>query len=244
MTSDAVGAAEPEHGLEALGTELAGVEPAAQVVERGAVLLAHAVARDLEQDQVARAPDARGHAHEALAVLGLDAVDPDDDARVLLQALEDGGVEQLRGALLGLLLRDAAGEQRANAGEREHGAAVLEGAADEAVALLGRPGDDDDEAARRVAHAVGRAQHARAHREVRLARRAPFATGAVGRPGASLVVVDLDAARTWWRGHDVHPDRRAGGVRSAHSSNAVSASPERSCLATKPRAPARRARSG
>ena len=67
----------------------------------------------------------------------------------------------------------------------------------------------------RVAHAVGRGQHAPAHADVQLARRALGLAGAarpVRGPSASLVVGDLDAARLRG-GHAPHDGRHGTAMR-------------------------------
>src|SRR4051794_34323575 len=68
------GAAEAQRGLEAVGAQLAGIESAAQLVQRAPVLVRDLVARGLQQDQVARAPEAVSHADEALALGGVESL--------------------------------------------------------------------------------------------------------------------------------------------------------------------------
>src|SRR5271165_4306466 len=80
-------AAETQRGLEALAAELAGVERAAQLVERGVVLLADLLAGGLEQDQVARALERGGDAHERLTLADVEAVDAEHDGLPVLDAL-------------------------------------------------------------------------------------------------------------------------------------------------------------
>src|SRR3954468_20428771 len=187
------GAAQAQDGLEALGAELAGIERAAQLVQRGAVVFGDLVARDLEQDGLGRPPGARRHADVALAAPGVDALGGEHDGLAGLQALGDRRVEELRHALLDLLLRHAAGQERADLVAREDRALVLDHALEEAVALGGRGADHDDEAPGRVAHAVGGPQRARADRDVARPR-GPVGARAIRRPRPALVVGDLHAA--------------------------------------------------
>lgn len=49
-------AAETKRGLEALASELAGVERPPELVERRSLVVTNLVARGLQQDQVSRAP--------------------------------------------------------------------------------------------------------------------------------------------------------------------------------------------
>ena len=194
-----------QDGLEALAAELARVERAAQLVDGRAVLLGDLVARDLEEDQVARTLGGGGHPHEDLAPLGADALGGEDDALARLQALGDGGVEQLarrvprRSSSGDASLRAAPGPCRARTARscpRARAAAKRSRSAGDAQTI-------DDEAAGRVAHAVGGPQDARADRDVARPRRAVPAR-AVGGPRPALVVGDLHAAGAFGRGHALH----------------------------------------
>jgi len=61
-------------GLKALGAELAGIERPAQLIQCGGVLLAHALARGLQQDQMPRAAELCRDAHERLTLGRREAV--------------------------------------------------------------------------------------------------------------------------------------------------------------------------
>src|SRR4051794_23351440 len=87
------GAAHAERGLEAVLAELPRVEPAAQLVERVAVLVGDLVAPDLEQDQVARPAEAVRDAHEALALRGVEPVRGQHDGVAGLEPLLGGRVQ-------------------------------------------------------------------------------------------------------------------------------------------------------
>src|SRR5207302_8741249 len=104
-------AAEAQRRLEALGPELARVERPAQLVQRRDVLLTHALARGLEQDQVARAAELGGHAHERLALRRFEPVRGQHDRLARLEALAHGRLQQLLRARRQLLLGDASGQQ-------------------------------------------------------------------------------------------------------------------------------------
>ena len=188
------GAAEAQDGLEPLGPELARVERAAQLVDGRAVLLGDLVARDLEEDQVARALGGGGHPHEASRAPR--APTPSAARTTLSPAcrrLATAASSSWRARSSTSSSATRPGEQRPDLVEREQRALVLEHALGEAVALGGRGADDDDEAAGRVAQAVGGPQDARADRDVARPRRAVPARP-VGGPRPALVVGDLHAA--------------------------------------------------
>src|SRR3954452_1333165 len=202
--------AQAQSGLEALLAELARVEAAAQLVQRGSVLFLDLVARGLDQDDVAR-PAVRGReADPALALLGVEPLRRDHHGLPRLEALQGGLLEELVGRVVDLVLGHAALEQPVHLVEREHGGLGLDQALDEAVARLLRRGDHHQHASGRVAEQVGRGQDAAAGGHVGLAWGAATGARAVGRPAGPLVCVDLDAARvrrSW------HPIRMPHGVR-------------------------------
>jgi len=126
---------------------------------------------------------------------GVEALEREHDRLALAQALDDCGVEQLARPRLDLLLGDASAQQRAHLREREHGAALLHDALGEAPGLGGVGRDDQQQAARRVAQAVGWGEHATAGGDVdRARRRIALAGRTVGGPATTLVGADLDAA--------------------------------------------------
>src|SRR5205085_4442715 len=125
---------------------------------------------------------------------GAEALDADHDRLPRLEALGHGRLLQCRRALVELAWRYPALDQAADLGQREHGALLLDHALDERVAIRGRGGHDQDEAARRVTHAVRRAQNAAARRDVDGARGGALAARAVRRPAGPLVGADLHAA--------------------------------------------------
>src|SRR6202041_2344126 len=110
----------------------------------------------LKQDQVPGPARAVGEAYVALALGRVEAVDGHDHRLVGLEALEDGGAEELVGAGLELVLANSAGEQRAHLAEGEHGPALLDDALGEAGGLRGGGADDQEQAAGRVAESIGR----------------------------------------------------------------------------------------
>src|ERR1700732_5083631 len=68
-------AAEAERRLNALPAQLARVECAAQLVQRGCILVLHLVASGLDQDQMARTLLGGGHAKEGLTLLRAQVVE-------------------------------------------------------------------------------------------------------------------------------------------------------------------------
>jgi hypothetical protein len=95
------------------------------------------------------------------------------------EALGGGGVEQLAGLLVDLLVGHPAGQQAAQPGHREQDVGVLEHAGAERLAGGFVGGDDDDQTPRCVADAVGRAEHPAADADVGLA------LGTLGLAGAA-----------------------------------------------------------
>jgi hypothetical protein len=103
---------------------------------------------------VARAPQAVGHAHVALALLDIEALERDHHGLTALQTLGDGRVEQLTRAGLDLVIGNAAGEQRPDLGQRERDPALLQDALQKQIRRRRGGADDQQQAAGGVAHPV------------------------------------------------------------------------------------------
>ena len=92
---------------------------------------------------MARALQRGGHAHERLALRGVEALDGEHDRLAVLQALGDGGAQQLLARSSSSSLGDAPGEQRCDLREREQRCAVLDQAVEEARRARRRRAGDD-----------------------------------------------------------------------------------------------------
>jgi hypothetical protein len=102
-------AAEAKCGLEALESELAGVERSPEFVERRSLAVEYLVARSVQQDQVSRTPQAVREAYVAFALRSVETLERHNNALSRLQPLENGAGEQFRGTFLDLAFRDPTG---------------------------------------------------------------------------------------------------------------------------------------
>jgi len=171
--------AQAQGRLEAFGAELARIEGSAQLIQGRVILLANLVASGLEQDQVARAVEQRGHAHEGLAGVRLQAGGTEDDGLAVLQAFSDRRLQQLLGTFLQLLLGDPSAQEAADLLDREQRCPVLDQTLEKALALGNRGRDHDEQAARGIAQAVNRREHAAVNREVGRPRGRPVTAGTI-----------------------------------------------------------------
>ncbi len=105
-------------------------------------------------------------AYPPLAFLSVKRLDRDEHRLVGLQPFEDGCSEQLVRTRLNVTVGHPPGQHRAHPREREHDAALLHHPVREARGLGSRGADYDDQAARRVAHPVGRSQNTTADGDV------------------------------------------------------------------------------
>jgi hypothetical protein len=159
-------AAESQCGLKPLQAELSGVESTPKLVERRALFIQYLIARRVEEDQMPWALKAVGKAYVALAFLSVKSFDGDDHRLVGLESFEDGGGKQLMCASLNVTSADPLGQQRAYPRARENGAALLHDPSRKPDGLRSRGADYDDQAARRVAHPIGRSENATADGDV------------------------------------------------------------------------------
>src|SRR5271154_3122122 len=88
-------ATEAKRCLQALAPELTGVQRAPQLIQRGVILLANVLVRGLEQDQMAWTLERSRHAYERLTIGGLQTVDGKHHGLPALQALGNGGAQEL-----------------------------------------------------------------------------------------------------------------------------------------------------
>jgi hypothetical protein len=133
-----------------------------------------------------------------LARLRIEPLERDHDGLALGEALGGGGVDQRAGLRLDLLGADAAREQLAHLAHREQRAGLGEHARAERLGGRRVGADHDQQAAGRVAERLGGREHAAANADVGRARRPLGLAGparALGRPPATFVLADLDAAR-------------------------------------------------
>jgi hypothetical protein len=86
-------AAESECGLEAFGSEFAGVERSSEFVERGSFGVEYLFARGVEQDQVSRAPQGMREADVSFAFCGVESLEGEDDGLFGLESFADGAGE-------------------------------------------------------------------------------------------------------------------------------------------------------
>ena len=150
---------------------------------------------------MARAPVRRGHADVALALLGAQPLEGDDDGVTGGEALAGGRVDELRRLRAELLVGDAALDQRADLAEREQ--RVWSASTRSQKASRSSWSGQTTRTRLPASSACGRRGRGRApHADVDGARRPLGLAGlarAIGRPAGSLVIRDLDAARG--RGH-------------------------------------------
>ena len=102
-------AAEPKCGLEALESELIGVERPAKLVECRSPVVEHLLSRSLQQDQVSRAPEAMGEAHVPFPLQSVETLERHNDVLPRLQPHENRAGEEFAGTCLDLAFRDPTG---------------------------------------------------------------------------------------------------------------------------------------
>jgi hypothetical protein len=124
-------ATQPQDGLKSLAPQLAGVQGPAQGVEGRTLVVKDIVSPRLEQDQVAGSAVGVSHAGEALALWGVEGFGGYDNALVGSNSSEHGRVQQLVCLAFNFVLGHSAGQQHANLGQREDGAALLDHAVSE-----------------------------------------------------------------------------------------------------------------
>jgi len=152
-------AAETKCRLEALDSELAGVERAPQFVECRSLAVEYLLARSLEQDQVSRAAKAVREPHVPFALQSVESLEGQNNALLGLQALQDSAGEQLVGAFLDLALCDPTGEERSHPAGGERRPALLHDSLGEPCGLRRLGADDDEKAPGRVAQPMRRSQN-------------------------------------------------------------------------------------
>ena len=154
--------AETKCGLEALEAEFAGVQRPSEFVERRSLVVAHVVARSVQQDQVSRATQAMREADESFALVSGETLERENDGLLRLQPLENGASQQFVDAFLDLGFRDPTGEQCSYPSRCERCAALL----NDSFGKPGRPrrlsADDDEKASGRVAQPIRGSQDAAA----------------------------------------------------------------------------------
>jgi hypothetical protein len=148
--------------LKALEAELAGVQRPSELVERRSLVVAHLVARSLQQDQVSRAPQPMREADVAFALLSVETLEWENDGLPSLQPLENSPGEQFADTLLDLGLRDSTGKQRSYPSGCERGTTLLDDSFSESGRLRCLGADDDKKAPGRVAQPMRGSENAAA----------------------------------------------------------------------------------
>jgi hypothetical protein len=137
--------------LEALATELAGIQRPSEVVERRSLVVAYLVARSLEKDQVPGASQAMREAHVPFALVSVETLERENDRLVSLQPLENRAGEQFADTFFDLGFRDPTGEQRSDPSRRERSTSLLYDSFCKSSRVGCVGADDDDKAPGRVA---------------------------------------------------------------------------------------------
>jgi len=187
--------AQPHGGDESLSPQLARIEPAAKVIEGGAIVLIDPVADCVDKDQVTRPLEACRHANVGLALAGPETLRREYDGLVCLQSFADSRVQDLDGATVDILLGRSTCQAHSDLVERQQEGTVLDELFSEAIALGRGWRHDHEQAPGRVADEVRWAEHPAANRDGWGSGRLTIAARAIRGPAPPLVIGDLHAAR-------------------------------------------------
>ena len=134
--------------MEALEAEFTGVQRPSKLVQRRTLVVAHRVARSFQQDQVPRAAQAMREAYIAIALVGVETLERENDGLPSLQPLENSAGEQFADTFFDLGFRNPAGEQRSYPSRCERRAPLLDDPFGEPGRIRCVCADDDKKAPR------------------------------------------------------------------------------------------------